>query len=455
MDSIVSEKIRERARITSDDDGFRFRDTAEYLLKYIISKKFPISVGIYGKWGSGKTVFINFMKDAGEAHNQSINNGNEAERLYFHDFDVASFKNSGKDVFWYLLGCLNAKKNDLMSIIQKIIKYISPLFKKINSFVVNGASIDGPGVLSGYLQDKELRSILVNHIGKSNKGRNIVVIDNLDRLQPSEAVVFLEKLKAFLMSDGQNVLTNFAYIILCDFEIISKEVRSIYGESIDVRDYLNKLIEVPFYMPGYKADLSDRFVGSLLGEGIDEKIKKNICQVFRIFKVETPRDIKNFLMELDMLFVIAKSRGYKERSLLASLDKLLVIQIIKAKYINILYLLKRINHGDSLFTNMSSHNNLIVTYENLVNPGHARDIEEIRKSRNLDDLKNSRDIRTAFEALQVANLIVGSDPTFSVNVKEIRNAINLVDDVTTNTVINADPANIVVETNSAEISLYR
>ena len=68
---------------------------------------------------------------------------------------------------------------------------------------------------------------------------NIVIIDNLDRLLPAQAISFLEQLNSVLLR-GENLFSKkTAYIIPCDFEILQEEIRSLYkNKKIDAADYL-------------------------------------------------------------------------------------------------------------------------------------------------------------------------------------------------------------------------
>lgn len=330
MESIVTNKIRETVELTEDDDRFGFPNLAKHLFEYIKSKEFPISVGIYGKWGSGKSVMGHFMQRYAEKAYP-----NEFE---FIKFDAVQFKDSGDSIFWFLIGKLIKKfgidvgkiKTGFFAVIKGLASSQSNKIKTVSEIIKNFAS------------EEEMIDQLFSKIQKKSIKKYVIIIDNLDRLLPTETINFLEQLKSYLLRDAQKSLKNFSYLILCDFNILEEEVKSIYKTDIDVRDYLNKLIEVPFYIPTTKNIHLEAFVVALISNEIEDKKKKLISAIFGNAKLETPRDIKNFLLELDMIFVIAKARGHSEDYLIENLEKILALQILKAKYIKIFhYIIKK------------------------------------------------------------------------------------------------------------------
>lgn len=427
MQSIVSEKIREGANITPDDDKFRYFNIAGYLLDYILSKDFPISMGIYGKWGTGKTVIANFMKKIAEEKNKDIDIDNQ---IHFFKFDVAAFKNSGKDIFWYLIASVS-RDIGLKGIGRKIWRSIKPIMGgALKMLLKKHVGDDGLEIVSNYLGNEELRKTLIKGIQKKyQKGKNIMIIDNLDRLQPIETVSFLESLKSFLLVDGNDFLKNFAYIILCDFEIISKEIQNIYHDNIDVRDYLNKIIEVPFYIPSYNPSLTRGFIKSLLSSELIEETKNTICDMLENANVQTPRDIKNFLLELDMIFIIAKARGQVEKKLIDDLPKLFAAQVLKAKYFYIFNYIDKNSDRLKKEGNMEGFTNLLYDYVNTVS--HGRDWEHIRLSHDPQDVKLMNDMRIAHYILNKSGLI--HKPGNEYRISDDVNAIfRIVDGVTLN-----------------------
>lgn len=436
MQSIVTEQIRERGGLRPEDDKFRYHELAGYLLDYILSKDFPISMGIYGKWGSGKTVLANFMEQVADERNK---NCEDNKKVHFFKFDVAAFKNSGKDIFWYFIASIS-KSDGLEGILKKLWGSRRSIFWSVlKSLTRKYAGDDGIEVVNNYLSNEKLRKDIIKNIGKDNEiGRNIIIIDNLDRLQPIETIAFLEQLKSFLLVDSDGLLKNFAYLILCDFDIIAKEIREIYNNKIDVRDYLNKIIEVPFYLPSYKSDRADSLIRSLTAQELPKTIIDNICSILETFNILTPRDIKNFLLELDMIFIVAKSRGQQESYLIENLDKLLAVQIIKVKYYNIFNYLDRAR--DDLCKNnadLFDHRRLVIGYERKARPGHSRNLDMLLDSSDPNDISLVEGMKLTFDLFTKLGLISKSSQTACIN-KNIDRIFQMIDDVTLNYKLNVN-----------------
>ncbi|QYM74673.1 KAP family NTPase [Leucobacter luti] len=110
----------------------------------------------------------------------------------------------------------------------------------------------------------ELRDTFANLVAQS-KERVVVLIDDLDRLEPRRAVELLESIKIFLDVPGC------VFVLAVDIEIVEEGVSARYGSSGDSakdaargRRYFEKLIQVPFHVPVYAYD-----VEALLEAGVE------------------------------------------------------------------------------------------------------------------------------------------------------------------------------------------
>jgi predicted KAP-like P-loop ATPase len=324
MNSITTEKIRENAHLEIEDDKLGYYNLAKSLLGYIESKEFPLSVGVYGKWGSGKTVLANYMKKI------------KTNEINFIDFDAIEFRDSGKEIFWFLIGkiydTLFGTNTETLKSLLGSVEGISNTLKEIDGTI--GNICKGTKAFIDFFKKEKLAKKVFELINNEirNKGEKYIIqIDNLDRLNPKETIMFLEQMKFFLLKDAQGHFENFAYLLLCDFDVLQKEIYDSYGDSINVRDYLNKLIEVPFQLPAMQKDINNNFIQSLLNPKLGEELIKLIKTAIDNVGVETPRDIKNYLLEVDMSFIIAKSKG-KDKEFLEHLTKILTLKMIQAKH---------------------------------------------------------------------------------------------------------------------------
>jgi hypothetical protein len=92
-------------------------------------------------------------------------------------------------------------------------------------------------------------------------GNVVVVIDDLDRCLPESAIQILESLKLFL--DGAQCI----FVLAVDREALADAIRSRYpgaGDAIG-RDYLDKIVQVPFNIPTPTVNNLWRMVAGTIG----------------------------------------------------------------------------------------------------------------------------------------------------------------------------------------------
>ena len=415
MDSIVTEKIRETSQITQEDDKLGYYNLAKHLLDYILSKKFPITVGFYGKWGSGKTVLANYMKE--------ISN---KKKIEFIRFDVVAYRNNSNDLFWYFITRISKfKLTDIVS--------GTGLLGAIKMLAKKKFGDDASEIIQVFIENENLRDKIADKIIErcDSDKKYFVVIDNLDRLTPQDAITFLEQLKFLFLSDSKFKLDNFAFLLLCDFDIISSEIKKVYDDKIDVRDYLNKLIEVPFYLPSFESVQVSDLAKSFLNIKLPKDSIKNIINVFESTNLNTPRDIKSYLLELDMIYMIAKSRGHSEKFLLENLAKILAMQIIKTKYFGIYQFLKY--EKDKLYSNHLDTYNFIASYTGYKYKGTNRGESEISMSEDIEDLRIKKETSISHQILVTCKLLLKNTPTNEIKLdRSIEKIIEIIDSASQN-----------------------
>ncbi len=149
------------------------------------------------------------------------------------------------------------------------------------------------------------------HIVQPEK-RLIVFIDDLDRCLPEKAVEVLEAIKLFMDVPGcLFVLGLDRQVIARGIEIRYKEMRLMRNHEADAarfaiegRRYLEKIIQIPFKLPPVDQGVMKGYVGSLITAWPDDR-----CQdVFSVSTGESPRRIKRMVNTFLLLWEIAKAR---------------------------------------------------------------------------------------------------------------------------------------------------
>ncbi|MCF6458057.1 P-loop NTPase fold protein [Pseudoalteromonas sp. MMG024] len=284
----------------SSIDFLNFNETAESIKDLITEKELmPMSIGIFGNWGAGKSTILELTK-------KSVEQGNKDKYIQIH-FDAWMFEGFD-DAKAALLETIAAElikqaeccedKKGLMEKAQEFSKRVdkirllglladgSAALSGINSFGlgqkimgwfsdeedaeqetneeddiglddvkkaadgVNKAVKKGSGVikskkkLSPPTEIRKFREAYSSLLDSFNKPL-IVYVDNLDRCTPINAISTLEAIRLFLF------MPNTAFIIAADEDMIRLAVPH-YHKGASLRhqtDYLDKLIQIPVHVP--------------------------------------------------------------------------------------------------------------------------------------------------------------------------------------------------------------
>ncbi|CAM4255922.1 hypothetical protein H9L01_05400 [Erysipelothrix inopinata] len=194
-----------------EHDKFRYNKNAEGFAKFLEKCEMPITVSIQGDWGSGKTSFMNLVR------NNFLDN-NSKEQNEFYKFDAWQFSAFGSEEFLpiFLLeeiaentGCKSKQATRFFEELKSI-----SILKLVETGSNYGIKIDPSVFDSNHAQKREK---LINSINEKTSGRRIVYfIDDLDRVKPEVAIEMLEVIKSVLN------LKNFIFVVAIDLEVIRK-----------------------------------------------------------------------------------------------------------------------------------------------------------------------------------------------------------------------------------------
>lgn len=277
------------------------------LLKDIVTnpKNLPITVGLYGDWGSGKSSILKILQgqlekeddtvvvyfdgwsfesfdDAKMALIQGIVDSLEQNEKFFAKIgDKTSniyidlkdaFKELRKSIGWMRL--LKISAGSILPIATAAFSGGSSLIipTLLSAFEANKGNLEK--ILTGdsadeflrkaikaedeekkYVAVREFRNDFAKLIDKSKQGKIVILIDDLDRCLPRHIIDNLEAIKLFL-----NVPKT-AFIIAADEFIVSNAVKSEYKSLLDAasdernhnhigNSYMEKFIQLPYKIPG-------------------------------------------------------------------------------------------------------------------------------------------------------------------------------------------------------------
>ena len=272
----------------SDIDYLNFNETAELISDLVSNPSLrPISVGVFGGWGSGKSTLIKLSRASLEKSNDYI----------IVDFDAWLYQDYD-DARAALLETVAKKLIEKAGKNEGMLKKAQSLLGRVNKFRAMGLLAEGGALLMGtpafgmlykgisatedivsgegdaedldnakaaVKEAAKIKNELVSPRAKietppqeitafrkefsellEELGKTLIVyVDNLDRCLPKNAVLTLEAIRLVLF------MPNTAFIIAADEDMVRHAVSEHYktSQSRLINDYLDKLIQVPVHVP--------------------------------------------------------------------------------------------------------------------------------------------------------------------------------------------------------------
>ena len=269
-------------------DFLNFNETAESIKDLITEKELmPISIGVFGDWGAGKSTILELTKASLETDEQ------EYIQVHFDAWTFQGYDDAKAALLETIASTLVKKAADDKNLSEKAKEFAG----RIDKIRLMGLLMDGGAALAGIPTMGGIQKIMglfsggddgeldvddvkgavdgAKDVAKKNKGLIkdkksfsppkeikefrkaysdllkefdkplIVYVDNLDRCSPFNAISTLEAIRLFLF------LPNTAFVIAADEDMIRLAVPE-YHKGASQRhqtDYLDKLIQIPVHVP--------------------------------------------------------------------------------------------------------------------------------------------------------------------------------------------------------------
>jgi len=163
---------------------------------------------------------------------------------------------------------------------------------------------------------ERLVEVLLRREGKQDR-RLVVFVDDLDRCLPEKAIQVLEAIKLFLDVPGC------IFVLGLDPEAIEKAVETRYKNKVKAREYLEKIIQLPFILPPIEDEPMRGYVKSLAPALPDPRC----AEVFAQGLTRNPRKVKRVLNIFLLLSRLVEKRVALAESITpVRLAKVVVIQ---------------------------------------------------------------------------------------------------------------------------------
>ncbi len=268
-------------------DKLNMKNYAEGLVEFVMQTETPMTIGIQGSWGSGKTSLMKMIQEA-------LKKKYEDEVLlnWFETWQYGAVGDADVLGVRLLEDLVNTLQQDVIKVaggynmMLKLRRSISLMGQTVGKAAAAGAVshatggfIDGGTAVEGLFPSEkavtigdirtsfqEVVDVAVGVGDKKKAQRRIVVfVDDLDRIRPGRAVGLLEILKNFM--DVEHCV----FVVACDYAVVREGVRELMGikDPKKVDAFFHKIFQVPFHMPESSYGIKDMLM-EFLRDRLDE-----------------------------------------------------------------------------------------------------------------------------------------------------------------------------------------
>lgn len=351
--------------LNCNNDKFQFNQIAEMLMRILEEGNLPLHIGLFGRWGSGKTSVTNilnsikndefhiktisvwkFADDAPSLHRKIVR---EIERVLGHAkeegicVETTTQDNKGMGGVFSALSILFDinNKSELRSALFTILYLLTSVIclgfalARADHFFASIAFVmmlliqnqthsrtiqkttKAIALQHGDQYEARFEEAVNKYLFQHENKKLIFVFDDLDRLPPTQIVAALNTIKTFLDSKCC------AFIIPCDETILRQGITSVINEkmkeskidaNIFASEYLNKTFDIILRIPIVEQSNMRRYARDLLLESkIDwatnqnvffDKVLGNLIHT----GVKTPRHVKMLVNSFSFDWLLANKR---------------------------------------------------------------------------------------------------------------------------------------------------
>ena len=336
------------------DDELGVSEHVVALAKFVGRCKTPMTIAIQGGWGSGKTSVMRMMA-------KELRQNDTTHVITFNTWQYSQF-DLGERLAMSLIERIieelpigkdaesNQQKAKMLKLVRNVGQFSARAALHLARAAVDtvapsavGKAIDagidevqrGSESESANVRTEDpvsaisaLRSVFQGLVQATGQ-RIVVLVDDLDRLEPKRALELMEAIKVFL--DVEHCV----FVLAIDFEIVKRGVASKYGQDLDLRkarEYFDKMIQVPFAVPVHSYDVTDLVSSGLKAAGLGGVGDVEPYKRVAINAVQrNPRALKRLLNSYALARLLPGPEGLSDEDLLmADLDNFVILALHSA-----------------------------------------------------------------------------------------------------------------------------
>ena len=221
------------------------KNLAKVLLEYSCSSSF--SIGLYGEWGSGKTSLLNMVIEEIEDKDSRV------VILRFNPWLCSDSKQLISQFFKQLATAIKMNKTATDKACELIDQYADifdaasaiPLLGDIIAAACKTATQQAKQHIEKANDLQTIKNKIVEKLEEENL-KIIVAIDDIDRLSEDEIIAVFQLVKS--LADFPNTI----YLLAFDYKVVIQALKKV--QHGDGKEYLEKIIQVPFEIPAPSID---------------------------------------------------------------------------------------------------------------------------------------------------------------------------------------------------------
>lgn len=313
-------------KLIEDKDFLATKDYSRALVEFIEECDTPMTIGVQGDWGIGKTSMMSMIKA------QIISSTNASNKKNFGVvwFNTWQFSLFGRDEYLGVAALSELLKNlreqfeisesnDYWKSVKKLASSLS--------FSFMGVGIDGKKLSEQDDEDYEDISKVIKQfkeefdkliqyiIEQRSLDRIIFFIDDLDRVKPVKALELLESLKNFM--DVENCV----FILAVDYEVVQMGMRQKFGVDLQKqsgKSFFDKIIQLPFVMPSSSYDLVNylkKLIEPIVAfNKLTDDDYSNLAEITTLTVGSNPRSIKRVINYISLITKMHKNSNNNQGS---------------------------------------------------------------------------------------------------------------------------------------------
>ena len=248
LDALLSNVNIDTPILSMNEDEFGREKIVQNLSSIIRIKNRTVhpcyTIGIYGKWGEGKTSFLNMLeRELAKEKNTVI--------IKFNPWFFKDQESLLLDFFNTLAGEKLTKK-----VVDAIKKY-GPVVSMGIGRILDFSFVPGVGEIVNHTTQEFIKNLpgvdinirsekeRVNKVIEDSKKRLLIFIDDVDRLDKEEIHILFKLIK-------QNAdFINTTYLLSMDLDMVAKSICNKFenGEELAGKKFIEKIVQIPIHLP--------------------------------------------------------------------------------------------------------------------------------------------------------------------------------------------------------------